>query len=404
MKVCLINHSDSKGGASVVTMRLTEALRAAGHDARLLVVDRTTDRPFVGAVGGSRLPFYAEHLRIFAGNGFNREDLFKASIATDGHALSRHPWVREADAVILNWVNQGMVSLEEIRKIGRMGKRILWTMHDMWNATGICHHTGDCERFRNEPPCGFCPLLHGRAGEGDLSRRTALRKMALYADVPITFVAVSRWLAERCRQSTVMAGQRIEVIPNAFPAQEYALPPKYSRADLGLPDGPLIVMGAARLDDPVKGFELAVDALNRVGEGATAVFFGNLRNPALLDGLKMPHLWLGPIADPERVRSLYHHADVVLSSSLFETLPGTLIEGLAAGAFPVSFDRGGQADIIDHLHTGYLAPVGDTAALAEGIRYALNHPADREALRASVADRFSAPTIAQAYLSLLAGE
>ena len=400
MKICLVNHSDSKGGASVVTMRLLEALRQAGHDARLVVVDKTTDNPYVDVVKGSRRTFYAEHLRIFLGNGFNRQDLFKVSIATAGRKLASHPWIMEADAVILNWVNQGMVSLDEIERIAKSGKKIIWTMHDQWNATGICHHTGDCERFTLPEPCGYCPLLHGRAGYTDLSRRTALRKIKLYGSASITFVAVSNWLAERCSKSTVMSGQRVVVIPNAFPVEEYALPPGFTRAELGLPDGPIIVMGAARLDDPIKGFPLAIEALNKAAVG-TAVFFGNLRNPDLLKDLQIPYIWLGPISDKERIRSLYHHADAVLSSSLFETLPGTLIEGQAAGAFPVSFDRGGQSDIIDHLRTGYLAPVGDTDALADGIRYAFTHPVGREVLRKSVEQRFSASRVAEQYVNLL---
>ena len=36
MKVVLINHSDTLGGASVVTARLASALRAEGVDARML--------------------------------------------------------------------------------------------------------------------------------------------------------------------------------------------------------------------------------------------------------------------------------------------------------------------------------------------------------------------------------
>lgn len=405
MKIVLINHSDTKGGASVVTMRLTEALRKAGCDAQMLVVDKSTDKPFVTAMKPRKRPFLAEHLRIFLGNGFNRTDLFKASIATDGLDVASHPLVQEADVVMLNWVNQGMISLDEVAKIARTGKRIIWTMHDMWNATGICHHTGGCEHFRCEPPCGHCPLLHGRAGERDLSRRTALRKIALYSESSITFVAVSNWLARRCRESTIMNGQKVVVIPNAFPAGEYARAPEYSRAELGLPPGgKIIVMGAARLDDPVKGLPLAIDALNRLepGCGASVVFFGALRDHRALDTLRLPYVHLGPIADPERVRSLYHHADVVLSSSLFETLPGTLIEGQAAGAFPVSFDRGGQGDIIEHLRTGFLAPVGNVEALAEGLRMGLGRPLERSVLQAA-ARRFEAQTIAARYLELLQG-
>ena len=41
-KVVLINHSDVKGGASVVTFRLMMALSRAGVDARMVVTDKAT--------------------------------------------------------------------------------------------------------------------------------------------------------------------------------------------------------------------------------------------------------------------------------------------------------------------------------------------------------------------------
>ena len=40
MKIVILNTSDSKGGAAIVSLRLMRALCAAGMDARMLVVDR----------------------------------------------------------------------------------------------------------------------------------------------------------------------------------------------------------------------------------------------------------------------------------------------------------------------------------------------------------------------------
>lgn len=42
-KVVLINHSDTRGGASVVTYRLMQALSRAGVDARMIVMHKGTD-------------------------------------------------------------------------------------------------------------------------------------------------------------------------------------------------------------------------------------------------------------------------------------------------------------------------------------------------------------------------
>lgn len=409
MKVVLINHSDTRGGASVVTARLAEALRHEGVDARMLVVRREGPASeFVAEAAPavfSKAAFMAEEAMTWLDNGLHRRNLFKLDAARAGLPLHRHPWVREADVVCLNWVNQGMLSLRGVERIAALGKPVVWTMHDMWCATGLCHHAGDCTRFRDA--CGRCPLVERPPRSLDLSRRRFERKAACYARSAITFVAVSTWLAARCRESGLLRDARVEVIPNAFPVDDFSLTPALRRTELGLPDDDrhIIAMGAARLDDPVKGLPLAVDALNRLAASGRAgsflpVFFGALRDSTALDGLTMPFVHLGTVTDPVRLRSLFAHARAVLSTSLYETLPGTLIEGQAAGAYPVSFGRGGQCDIVDPPRTGYIARWLDAADIATGLARAIDAAPDREALRRSVCERFAAPAVARRYISL----
>lgn len=500
-RVVILNLSDSRGGAAVVSRRLMHALCDAGVDARMLVAHKGTDDPRVVVAAPAwryKIPFLEEAADIYLHNGRSRADIFKVSTGRYGLSLSRHPLVAQADAVILAWVNQGFCNFADISRMARAGKRLIWIMHDMWNLTGICHHAGDCRAYECPEGCSHCPMLHSSAGPHDLSARTWAAKAKLYAHAGLRFVAVSSWLAERCRRSPLFAGQELHTIGNAFPVDEFYTEPRHSRASLGLPpEGKIILMGAARLDDPVKGLPYAVEALNLLadklspltsasertaakdtpineengkgekndtrrgtnvekekndlrngnnsngeknslnnggnsvekkndwirGEGVknglrsgddgdgernglnnsdlkvTAVFFGDLRDAHALDNLRLPHIHLGTVSG-ETARELYAHADIVLSTSLYETLPGTLIEGQAAGAIPVSFDRGGQRDIIRSDAEGRLVPFGDTTALATALASTLTAPADKKALRAA-ATRFSSPTITSHLLPLL---
>ena len=84
---------------------------------------------------------------MFIANGFDRSTLFKIDTCSDGVPLWKHRLVQEADVICLGWVNQGMLSFEGICSLIDTGKPLVWTMHDMWNMTGICHHAGDCGRF-----------------------------------------------------------------------------------------------------------------------------------------------------------------------------------------------------------------------------------------------------------------
>ncbi len=408
MKVVLLCHSDAFGGAAIVTYRLMYALRSCGVDARMVVFNKSTEDELVDSYGKRAdrgMTFLGERLRIALANGFSRRNLFKVSTASTGLNIHRHPWIKEADVVVLNWINQGFVSLSGIRKIAAMGKPIVWTMHDMWPLTGICHHAYECRGYKTE--CGNCQFLSGRKAN-DLSHKVWKKKQHLYDEVPVTFVAVSNWLAERCRESSLLRGREVRVIPNAFPIDSFTIDTTADLGNLALKKN-VIIMGAARLDDPIKGLGYAINALNHLFDNepelardSQALLFGELRDRTCLDSLRFPYRHLGRIHDPNLLRQLYASSKVVLSASLYETLPGTVIEGMAAGCVPVSFGRGGQRDIFTHKTTGYIAEYKNYVDLAEGIKWALTSELKPDALHEEVRRRFSFASVAQNYVDLFA--
>ncbi len=384
MKIAVLSTSFSLGGAAIVTSRLVDALRMLGHEVKTFELEGKRER---------KPSFLKERIEIFAANGFSRKNLFKVSTASFGcWNIVGDLIAWKPDVAVFGWVNHGLLSLRQVSKIGRSGIPVVWIMHDMWNMTGICHHSMGCRRF--EAKCGCCPLIAAPLRrKGDLSHRVWRSKAKTYSGLEkLTFVAVSHWLARMAAKSSLLAGRDCRVIPNVFPTLNY----RPGRKEKGL-----IIFGAARLDDPIKGLDYAIDALNRLdpASGAHAAFFGDIRNPQVLERLRLPYELLGPLQSKE-VADLCARAQVILSTSLYETLPTTLIEGQASGAIPVSFDRGGQEDIIEHLKTGWLASFGNTESVAHGIEWALAQPIEASALRESVEQKFSAEAVAGAYVEL----
>ena len=406
MKVVLINHSDTQGGAAVVSLRLIRALVEAGIDARMLVTHPTlTDDPLVGELGNPRankLRFIAERLRIMMHNGANRGTLFKIDTCQYGANAAAHPWVKDADVVVLAWVNQGTLSLKGIEQIHRLGKPIVWVMHDMWNCTGVCHHAFSCEGYKGT--CQSCHLT-GKSGT-DLSTTTQRRKASLYQRVPIHFVAVSHWLEGVCRQSAIMKDCDVRMIFNAFPADDY----QYGRLTEAYPGVPLdktvIIMGARRLDEDNKGFPEMLETTQYIAahrpELAKKIHFllyGDIKDASLLEKIAVPYTYVGAVR-ANQLNELYRHSDIVLSTSLYENLPGTLIEGQASVCLPVTFGKGGQADIVDHLKSGYIADYKSASSVADGIEWAIANPADRAWLHHEVVRKFSADVVARQFIQL----
>ncbi len=420
MRVVIINKSDSTGGAAVVSFRLMNALRRVGVDARMVVAEKLTDSPWVEEAAPRwrmKIPFLAERIKIFLMNGLNRSTLFKIDTASDGLDLLNHQWVKDADVVMLNWVNQGFLSLKGIRRIAASGKRLIWTMHDMWCFTGICHHSGECKEY--EGTCSDCHLLNG-AWCRHLAESVQSRKKRLYQRAGIHFVAVSNWLADRGARSSLFEGKKPTVIPNAFPFDNKGIK-EIKEENKGDENREIkILFGAARLDDTVKGLPILVEATrilrDRYPELASRlrlVTFGEAKNKDSLEGIALPHSHLGRVSGRENLMKVYREGDIVVSTSLYETLPGTLVEGQAYGAVPVSFSRGGQSDIIDHLSTGYLARWDDDLSvaagnIAEGLVWAAGEVSDADRhknilqrMYENARSRFNEENVATRYLQLI---
>ena len=407
MRVLLVNTSEQSGGAAIAASRLSAALNRFGVEARLLVRDKQSALATTVALPQRcrlRGAFLWERLCLWAANGFSRKGLWSVDIANAGVDISRHPAFREADVIHLHWVNQGLLSMRTLDGILHSGKPVVWTLHDMWPVTGICHHAADCRHYHS--CCHDCPQLQ-RPGASDWSATVFGQKVKAYAGAPLTFVAVSRWMAERARESALTAGHEVATIPNTLPLGAFeALPRQEARRRLGLPAAARVVaFGAARIDNAMKGLPRLMAALGRLASTPGAaplhlLLFGGVKDAALLRQAPCPTTYLGPVAGPEALSGVYSASDVLVNSSDYETFGQTIIEAMACGCTPVSFDRGGQTDIISHRIDGYLARFGDIDDLACGIRWALEARLPADVLRQSVASRYSEEAVARQHIQL----
>ena len=222
MRVLIINTSERIGGAAVAAGRLMESLKNNGIKAKMLVRDKQTDQISVVGLKRSWLhvwKFMWERIVIWKANRFKKNDLFAVDIANTGTDITSLPEFQQADVIHLHWINQGMLSLNTIRKILTSGKPVVWTMHDMWPCTGICHYARECRNYEQE--CHHCPYIYGGGGKKDLSTRIFRKKKEIYSQASITFVGCSRWLAEKAKVSGLLTGQTVINIPNAINTNLY---------------------------------------------------------------------------------------------------------------------------------------------------------------------------------------
>ena len=412
MRVLIVNTSERAGGAAVAASRLMDALNNNGVKAKMLVRDRTSDSLTVVALPHkSRLKWYFlwERLVIFFYSHFSRRHLFDIDLANVGCDITQLPEFKEADVIHLHWVNQGMLSLAGIRKILRSGKPVVWTMHDVWPATAICHLTLSCRQFKSH--CRFCAYLPGGGGKNDLSSKIWERKKRLYDRGNISFVACSRWLESEAKSSGLLAGQYVTSIPNPIDTRVFCPGDKAeAREQEHLPaDKHLLLFVCQRLTNQYKGMQYLIDACQQLyqehpemRETIGVVLLGGHADE-LARQLPFPSYPMGYVSDEHRIAGIYRAVDMFVLPSLSENLPNTIMEAMACGIPCLAFRVGGIPEEIDHLKNGYVAKYQDADDLARGIRWLL-FEADRQQLSRlcvnKVAQSYSQSSVAMRYIEV----
>ena len=405
MRVLIVNTSERTGGAAVAANRLMKALNNNGVKAKMLVRDKESDTLTI--VGLPKSPmlhwhFLWERFVIFCRLHFSRKHLFEIDLANTGSDITKLREFQEADVIHLHWINQGMLSLNGIRKILRSGKPVVWTMHDIWPATGICHLTLGCHYFVSR--CANCKYLPGGGSSNDLASRVWQKKQQMQADENIYYVACSRWLESEAKSSALLKGQKITSIPNPIDTHIYKKGNKEeARQRLGLPlDKKLILFASQRVTNENKGMPYLIEACRQLGDLCEVVILGGHAEEVVAQ-LPMKAHPLGYVNDEQRIVDVYNAADVFVLPSLSENLPNTIMEAMACGVPCVAFKVGGIPEEIDHLKNGYVAAYRDASDLAKGIEWILQK-ADYEVLSQQAVHKvmqcYSQQSVAVKYLDV----
>jgi glycosyltransferase involved in cell wall biosynthesis len=183
------------------------------------------------------------------------------------------------------------------------------------------------------------------------------------------YVAVSQAMADEMVRDHVVPARKLRVVRNSVPAQAFNRPPDPElRAMLTGGRERAVVLTLARLVWR-KGLGTLLDAAAFVPEVIFAIAGEGEERPALEARIRQLGL-------EERVRLLGQRNDVpaLLAScdlfvlpSLFEGLPLSILEAMAAGKPVIATAVPGTREVVREGETGLLFPPGDAPALARAI-------------------------------------
>ena len=413
MKILVLNTSENAGGAAIAASRLTDALNRHGVETRLFVRDKQTQRKTTSRVPSKGLrglllkwAFVWERARVWMANRFNQHGLWVVDLGIGAAKIVGTKEFRQADLIHLHWVNQGFLSLSELRAILRSGKPVVWTMHDMWPCTAICHHARECTNFHTH--CHHCPQLQ-RPRPHDLSWKVFEKKMRIYTQGHITFVGCSQWIASEARKSRLLGSQQVCSIPNTY--NHLAFHPGSNldgRLHFTLPRKmKLLLFACQKVTNERKGLDFLFEALRsellQRWQGSLALVVVGEMADEVAEQISFPVHTLEYISEEEEMGDLYRAVDLFVTPSLEENLPNTIMEAMSCGVPCVGFKVGGIPEEIDHQKNGYVARYRDAQDLADGIHWVLSdcdYEAVSRAAVTKVAHNYSQTSVAMRYIEV----
>ena len=369
MKVVHINTNDSGGGAAIACSRHCAAMNTMGHESVMIVARKQTDFRYVRKYTGVFSFYILNRLlnRVITWYVQRLNAIGKFSYFFPGINFMGCTDIKDADVIVVHWINNGIMSLSGLESILKLGKPTYWYMHDMFPITGGCHHSLGCAGFMSS--CSDCKIVQNRNiyNFADFQLRQKIRCLSKYDN--LIFGAPSVWLTELSRKSALAKKHTVVNIPNVIDTKLYK-PTESTKNKYGL-DGSkyTILIGNASIQSPYKGMQYAYDLLKALNpDKYEALIIGGSLNPIEL-GIKINVISVGFVSDEKKMIEIYNACDLFVITSVAENYPNVVLEAMACGKPCVGFPTGGIPDLIKHKITGYLTKKYNAQSLIEGVEW-----------------------------------
>jgi glycosyltransferase involved in cell wall biosynthesis len=378
MKVVQLQFSTESAGSAA--NRLQKAFLEKGIDSSILSLNygiNQDERTIYLGRKPAAIAWLDAKLQPYFSRRINK-DFGSFSYPILGTDVSKLPQVINADIIYLHWVQGGFLNFSNIEKLAKLGKPVVFFLHDMFSITGGCHHSFSCEKYKTG--CYNCQLFFNPK-KNDLSSREYKKKLKLYSKYNnFYFVAPSQWMYECASQSGLTRNKPIFYIPNILDTKLFKpFDKKIAKQILNLDSTETIIaFGSVLIDSPYKGWvylQKALEILKSVSGNKkySVLIFGSGYNKKMADKIPFNTKFMGYLRDEYSISLIYNAADIFIAPSLAETFGYVIMESLACGTPVVGFKNGGIPDQIKHKENGYLAIYKDAEDLAQGMKFCVEN-------------------------------
>jgi len=252
-----------------------------------------------------------------------------------------------------HWLN-GILNLHNVVNYSKMGKKILWTIHDMEPFTGGCHNSINCMNF--EKLCSGCPAV--KQIFMPQVQKAKLEKNGLLSLIDnVTLVFPSRWLLNNFKSGAPQCSSALEFVPN--PVSDIFFEKGAHDLNFKKRDSQHLVLGFVSndLNDSIKQFAGVIEAVQMVSKLVTKpikLIAVGAKFKNYPKELNFEVIQAGIVSDQSRLRDLYSEMDLLISNSLSESFGLTIAEASAVGVPSLVLEGSGSRELIENNLTGFI--------------------------------------------------
>ena len=219
-----------------------------------------------------------------------------------GTDISQLPQIQDADIIYLHWVLHGFLNINNFEQIIKLGKPVIFFMHDMWTITGGCHHSFECNKYKTK--CFDCPIFIKRPVK-DWVLSEFSKKSKLFSKYNnLYFVSPSQWLYNCAKESALTKEKPNFCIPNILDTTLFKpFDKNIAKGILNIDPGQTVIaFGAVTITSPYKGMTYLLEALNMLKskldpEKTTLLIFGSNYDQQTADSLPFKVKFMGYLKD-----------------------------------------------------------------------------------------------------------
>jgi glycosyltransferase involved in cell wall biosynthesis len=340
MKVLHLTFSDHFGGANIAAYRLHKCLEPKIFS-RLLVykkkkneknIVKFIDTAFVSIKIKNYLIKFLDLLSL--NKSKNSYNIFNSGIAKYINKL-------DIDILHMHWINNELISIEEISKIK---KPIIWTFHDMWPMCGTEHYSA-YKRYiygyssKNKNFLGF-----------DFEKYIWNKKKKFFKK-NITIVTPSLWLKKKVLSSYIFKNKKTYLIRNPINTKLWIPNLRIIKKKETIK---LLFCGTYFISDSRKGFYSLINNLNEHSSGYNFELYtiGDKLPPGLNNNFIIKEL--SYTDNEKKLISHFSKCDALLLPSISDNFPNVGIEALSVGIPVISLKNNGIKEVIKNKRNGLL--------------------------------------------------